>query len=160
LLLVSALAAAPPADAATKKAQKPTAAQRAAAKREAERRQAAELEHQRKALEKAWQPDRGCYEAGTAFTEPRLKTDEPIEIPKQVKGGTLKAALLMYEAQLDKDGHLNALRTLRPLPRESPWPELHAAVVKAVREWKWDKTRMAGKNIPVCFALTLNLDLR
>ena len=164
VLTVSALAAPAPLEAATKKKtvkpKKPTAAQRAAARREAARRQAAELERQRKALEKAWQPDKGCYQAGSAFTEPRLKTDEPIDIPRQARGGNMKAALLMYEANVDRDGHLNSLRTLRPLPKEPPWPELHAAVVQAVRDWRWDKTKVAGKTIPVCFPLTLNLDLR
>jgi hypothetical protein len=146
---------------------RPTAAERAAARRRAEqarreaaRRRAAELERERKALQAAWQADKGCYQSGKAFTEPRLKSDDPIEIPKELRGGSIKAALLMYEANVDKDGHLNSLRTLRPLPHESPWPQLHEAVVKSVREWKWDKTRVAGKTIPVCFPLTLNLDLR
>jgi hypothetical protein len=173
LLFVSA-AAPVPLEAATKKKaparrtvaskkakpKRPTAAQRAAARREAARRRAAELERQRQALAKAWQADKGCYAAGSAFTEPRLRTDEPIDVPKRFRGGSMKAALMMYEAKLDRDGRLNSLRTLRPLPRESPWPELHAAVVEAVREWKWDKTKVAGKTIPVCFPLTLNLDLR
>lgn len=146
---------------------RPTAAERAAARRRAEqarreaaRRRAEELERQRKALEAAWQPDKQCYQSGKVFGEPRLKSDDPIEIPKQLRGGSIKAALFMYEANVDKDGHLRSLRTLRPLPQESPWPQLHEAVVKAVREWKWDKTKVAGKNIPVCFPLTLNLDLR
>jgi hypothetical protein len=169
LLFVSAAAPTVPLEAATKKTaakkktvrpKKPTAAQRAAAKREAERRRAAELERQRKALEKAWHADKGCYQAGSVFGEPRLRTDEPIDIPRKARGGDMKAALLMYEAKLDRDGHLNSLRTLRPLPKEPPWPELHAAVVEAVRDWRWDKTKVAGKNIPVCFPLTLNLDLR
>ena len=158
LLFVSA--AAPVPAATRKKPKKPTAAQRAAARREAARRQAAELERQRQALAKAWQADKGCYEAGSAFGEPRLKTDEPIDVPKRIRGGNMKAALLMYEAKVDKDGHLNSLRTLKPLPKDPPWPELHAAVVEAVREWRWDKTKVAGKTIPVCFPLTLNLDLR
>jgi hypothetical protein len=153
--------------AARKRARRPTAAERAAArrraaeaKREAERRRAAELERQRQALQEAWQPEKNCYQAGKAFTEPRLKTDDPIEIPKEARGGSLKAALLMYEANVDKDGHLHSLRTLRPLPHDPPWPQLHEAVVKAVKEWRWDKTKVAGKTIPVCFGLTLNLDLR
>jgi hypothetical protein len=32
----------------------------------------------------------------------------------------MKAALLMYEAKLDGDGHLNSLRTLRPLGAPGP----------------------------------------
>jgi hypothetical protein len=157
-VLLASVPAPPAAEAATKK--KPTAAQRAAARREAARRQAAELERQRKALARTWQADRGCYAAGSVFGEPRLKDDEPIDIPRQVRGGSMKAALLMYEAKLDKDGHLNSLRTLRPLPKEPPWPVLHAAVVESVRDWRWDRTKVAGKTIPVCFNLTLNLDLR
>jgi hypothetical protein len=146
---------------------RPTAAERAAARRraaearrEAARRRAAELERQRKALQAAWQADKQCYQSGRVFTEPRLKSDDPIEIPKELRGGNVKAALLMYEANVDKDGHLRSLRTLRPVPQERPWPQLHEAVVKSVREWKWDKTKVAGKTIPVCFPLTLNLDLR
>jgi hypothetical protein len=163
-LLVSAVAAPIPAEAATRKRvvkpRKPTAAQRAAARREAARRRAEELERQRKALAKVWQADKGCYQAGSAFGEPRLKDDEPIPIPRQARGGTLKAALLMYEAKVDRNGHLNSLRTLRPLPKDPPWPALHEAVVESVRDWRWDRTKVAGKTIPVCFALTLNLDLR
>ena len=151
----------PPADPLWAAARKrPTAAQRAAerrrqaaAKREAERQQLL-------AMQKAWQPDKGCYQAGSAFTEPRLKTNHPIEVPGNLRGGAMKAALLMYEAQLDPSGGLHSLRTLRPLPTEPPWPALHEAVVKEVRTWKWDRTRMAGKAVPVCFSLTLNLDLR
>ncbi|HET8646103.1 MAG TPA: hypothetical protein VFO85_11475 [Vicinamibacteria bacterium] len=146
---------------------RPTAAQRAAERRrreaerrEAARRRAAEQERQRKALQKAWQADKGCYQSGTVFTEPRLKDDEPIEIPRVAKGGSMKAALLMYEAHVDKDGRLHSLRTLRPVPPEAPWPQLHQAVVTSVKGWKWEKTKVAGKTIPVCFPVTLNLDLR
>lgn len=150
---------------------KPTAAERAAARREAARRRAeekrrreaarrAEEQRQREALQKAWKPEKGCYQAGAAFTEPRLKDDDPIEVPREARGGSLKAALLLYEAQLDKDGQLRSLRTLRPLPKEHPWPLLHEAVVRSLQGWKWDKTRVAGKSVPVCFPVTLNLDLR
>lgn len=153
--------------ASRKRTRRPTAAQRAAerrrreaARREAARRRAAELERQRKALQKAWQDDKGCYQSGTVFTEPRLKDDDPIEVPKDARGGSMKAALLMYEANVDKNGRLHSLRTLRPLPKEPPWPQLHDAVVSSVSGWKWEKTKVAGKTIPVCFPLTLNLDLR
>ena len=126
---------------------------REAARREAERQQ-------REALKKAWQPDKGCYQAGAAFSEPKLQDDDPIIVPRSARGGALKAALLMYEAHVDKSGHLYSLRTLRPLPREHPYPMLHDAVVSALKGWTWDKTKLAGKTIEVCFPLTLNLDLR
>ncbi len=167
-MLLAGAAAWTPVEAARRPARrKPTAAQRAAerrrqeqARRDAARRRAEELERQRKALLTAWQPDKGCYQAGAAFQEPRLKDDVPIEIPKQIRGGNIKAALLMYEANVDTNGHLHSLRTLRPLPKEPPWPALHEAVVSALRGWRWEKTKIAGRTVPVCFGLTLNLDLR
>ena len=144
-----------------KRTRRPTAAQRAAerrkreaARREAARRRAAELERQRKALQQAWQEDKGCYQSGSVFTEPRLKDDEPIDVPRDARGGSMKAALLMYEANVDKNGRLHSLRTMRPLPKEPPWPQLHQAVVSSVTGWKWEKTKVAGKTIPVCFPLT------
>jgi hypothetical protein len=166
-----------PADAAVKKStsvkttRRPTAAQRAAARREAARRKAEEKRRReaqrreeerrrRAALKQAWQADKGCYQSGAAFNEPRLRTHDPIDVPAAARGGSMKAALLLYEAQLDRDGDLYSLRTLRPLPREHPWPLLHEAVVKSLREWKWDRTKVAGQSIPVCFPVALNLDLR
>jgi hypothetical protein len=169
-MLVSAVPPPAPVEAAQRRRvvkKRPTAAQRAAerrrreaARREAARRRAEELERQRKALAAAWQQDKGCYQAGTAFTEPRLKDNEPVEVPRAARGGDLKAALLMYEANLDKDGRLRSLRTLRPLPKDPPWPALHDAAVKSLQAWKWERTKVAGKTIPVCFKVTLNLDLR
>jgi hypothetical protein len=152
-------------------ARKPTAAQRAAARREAARRKAEEkrrreaarieaARRQREALQKAWQADKGCYQSGAAFSEPRLKTHDAIDVPSAARGGSMKAALLLYEAQVDRNGDLYSLRTLRPVPKEHPWPLLHDAVVKSLREWKWDRTKVAGKTIPVCFPVTLNIDLR
>jgi hypothetical protein len=154
-----------------KKPSRPTAAQRAAARREAARRRAEEKRRreaarreaerrQREALARAWQSDKGCYESGTAFQEPRLKSHDEIDVPSAARGSAMKAALLLYEAQLNKDGSLYSLRTLKPLPREHPWPMLHEAVVKSLRQWKWDRTKVAGRTIPVCFPVTLNLDLR
>lgn len=142
------------------RARRPTAAQRAAEKR---RQAAARREAQRReqeGLKKAWQPEKGCYQAGVVFTEPRLRTNHPIAVPAAARGGALKAALLMYEANVDTGGRLNSLRTVRPVPTEPPWPLLHDAVVQSVKTWRWDRTRVAGKYIAVCFPLTLNLDLR
>jgi hypothetical protein len=172
-LAMSSVPVPPDAEAATrrtasKRTSKQTAAQRraaerrkrAAARRAAARRRAAELARQRRALQKVWQPEKGCYQSGSVFTEPGIKDDDPIEVPEDARGGSMKAALLMYEANVDKNGRLHSLRTLRPLPKDPPWPQLHEAVVTSVTGWRWERTKVAGKTIPVCFPLTLNLDLR
>jgi hypothetical protein len=139
---------------------RPTAAQRAAERRRRAAAQREALRRQQEALKKAWQPEKGCYQAGTAFIEPSVRTNHPIEVPPVARGGSLKAALLMYEANVDTGGRLHSLRTLRPVPAEHPWPLLHDAAVKSVKTWKWNRTRVAGKYIAVCFPLTLNIDLR
>ena len=141
-------------------ARKPTAAQRAAEKRRRAAAQREALRRQQEALKKAWQPEKGCYQAGAAFVEPSLKTNHPIEVPPSARGGAMKAALFMYEANVDTRGQLHSLRTVRPVPAEPPWPLLQDAVVKSVKTWRWNRTKVAGKYIAVCFPLTLNVDLR
>jgi len=139
---------------ATSPARKRQERRRREAQRRAEERQRAE------AIRRAWDASKGCHVAGTQFPEPRLLKAGPLEVPERARGGPLKAALLVYEVQLDKDGRVRQLRTLRPLPTEPPWPDLHEAAVQAARQWRYERTRLAGKSVPVCLPVSLNIDLR
>jgi hypothetical protein len=105
-------------------------------------------------------PGRTCYRASSEVPEPPLLKSAEITVPEKAKGGALKSVLLPYEVTVDKSGRISEVKTLGPLPKEPPWPDLHDAAVEALRKYRYAKTLVRGAAAPVCLMVTLNIDLR
>jgi hypothetical protein len=103
---------------------------------------------------------RTCYRAGTEVPEPPLLKTAEIKVSDKARGGSLKAALLVYEVTIDKSGHISEVRTLGERPKEPPWPELHEAAIQALKQYRYAKTIVRRAAAPVCLMVTLNVDLR
>jgi hypothetical protein len=103
---------------------------------------------------------RTCYKAGSEVPEPPLLKSAEIQVPEKARGGALKSVLLVYEATIDKGGHISEVKTLGAPPKEPPWPELHDAAIEALKKYKYARTIVRGAAAPVCLIVSLNIDLR
>jgi TonB family protein len=61
----------------------------------------------------------------------------------------------VLEIMIDTDGNVAEVQVLRSF--DPPWPEGDAAIVDAVRQWKYKPTILDGEAIPVCANITLSI---
>jgi protein TonB len=96
----------------------------------------------------------GPYQAGNGVTNPRLLTHvEPVYTAMALKRKVQGAVLL--EAVVDSNGRPTALRVLHALD-----PELDEQAIIAVRQWRFEPGRLAGKPVDVLVTVQLDFSIR
>jgi len=62
----------------------------------------------------------------------------------------------VLEVIISTDGSVSEVKALQTF--DPPWPEGEAALIDAVRQWKYEPTVLDGKAIPVCTKITLSVE--
>jgi TonB family protein len=61
----------------------------------------------------------------------------------------------VIEVIIDTAGNVSEVKVLQSF--DPPWPEGDAAIVDAIRQWKYEPTVLDGEAIPVCAKITLSI---
>jgi TonB family protein len=62
----------------------------------------------------------------------------------------------VIEVVIDTQGQVAEAKVLQSF--DPPWPEGDAAILDAIRRWKYQPTILDGKAIPVCAKITLTIE--
>jgi hypothetical protein len=95
--------------------------------------------------------------AGGKIREPqRTRYVAPI-YPKQ-PSGTVGSGMWIGEALIDPSGAVRHVWVLAAPEFTPPWPAFSRAIVDSVRRWEYAPTAIAGRAVPVCVTITVNID--
>jgi TonB family protein len=61
----------------------------------------------------------------------------------------------VIEVIIDTGGNVSEAKVLQSF--DPPWPEGDAAIIEAIRQWKYEPTVLEGNVIPVCAKITLTI---
>jgi TonB family protein len=61
----------------------------------------------------------------------------------------------VIEVIIDTSGHVAEAKVLQSF--DPPWPEGDAAIVDAIRKWRYEPTVLDGETVPVCAKITLTI---
>jgi TonB family protein len=61
----------------------------------------------------------------------------------------------VIEVVIDTGGNVSEAKVVQSF--DPPWPEGDAAIVEAIRQWKYEPTVLDGNTIPVCAKITLTV---
>jgi protein TonB len=90
---------------------------------------------------------------GGKIREPRRIVDVPPIYPP-IAIAARKEGVVILEALLDENGHVNGVKVLRSEPL------LDDAAVQAVRRWRYTPTLLNGVPVPVLMTVTVRFSLR
>jgi hypothetical protein len=90
---------------------------------------------------------------GGAIKPPKKLHDVAPVVPYRK---TPASGLPILEAIIAPDGTVSEAKVVRSF--DEPWPEGEAALVEAVKQWKYKPTQMDGSPIPVCIKIMLNVE--
>ncbi len=61
-------------------------------------------------------------------------------------------------AEIDVDGSVTRVRTIRSLKVDPPWPELEDAVPAAIRQWKYEPRCVDGQPVKTELTNSASID--
>jgi protein TonB len=91
------------------------------------------------------------YTVGGNVTRPRLLHRVMPDVEKF--RAARKSGVPIVEAIIGKDGSVLQVRVVRPVD-----PSIDAAMIEAVKQWRFEPARLNGKPVNVYFTLTMNID--
>jgi len=62
------------------------------------------------------------------------------------------------KAEIDVDGSVVNVRTVRPVKTDPPWPELEAAFLATIRQWKYEPVCVDGQPVKTELTMAVNID--
>ncbi len=74
--------------------------------------------------------------------------------PRWPDRGTRVSGRPEIELVVGEDGSVNEARIVRS-SFEPPWPEAEAAVISAIKQWKYEPAVFDGKPVPVCLTVVV-----
>jgi protein TonB len=99
--------------------------------------------------------DREISRVGGSVTKPVLVQRVPLDYAALNQRKVRKAGVVIVEAVIDEKGSVQNVRTLKALD-----PEIDAAVLANMRQWKFKPGTIAGKPVPVYYTLTANIEVQ
>lgn len=81
--------------------------------------------------------------------------------PRRVRGGApelppvleTRSGAPVLEAVVDEEGRVEEIHFIQGF--RPPWPEGEAAIGDALRQWRYEPSRLKGKPVPVCITVTI-----
>jgi TonB family protein len=84
---------------------------------------------------------------------PKILHQEPPAFPPR-KTATRGTPVL--EVIIDMEGNVAEATMVQSV--EPPWPEGEAALLAAVKHWKYEPSKLDGNLIPICMKITLSIE--
>ncbi len=72
--------------------------------------------------------------------------------------GTVASGVWIGEALIGPDGRVRNVSVLRDLRLEPALPQFSNAISDAIRQWRYRPATVAGKAVPVCMTVTVNIN--
>lgn len=101
------------------------------------------------------EPAREVFRVGGSVTRPVVVDRVPLDLAALGQNRNRKAGVVIVETVIDEKGSVQSVRTLKGLD-----PEIDAAVLANVRQWKFKPGTIAGKPVPVYYTLTANIEVQ
>ncbi len=95
------------------------------------------------------------YRIGGEVTRPEVIHKVPLDFSALANTEIRLAGINVTEAVIDEKGNVQNVRTLK-----GSHPEVDAAVIANVRQWKFNPATLNGKPVPVYYTVTVNVDVR
>ena len=96
--------------------------------------------------------------ATTTPKAPRKLRGRPLDLSDA--GGRRGSGIWMGEALIGADGRVQKVWTRRSPAWEPAWPEFDDLVAANIRSWVYRPSVVDGSPVPVCLAMTVNIDWR
>jgi protein TonB len=90
---------------------------------------------------------------GGTIKSPKILHQEPPAFPPR-KTATRGTPVL--EVIIDMEGNVAEATMVQSV--EPPWPEGEAALLAAVKHWKYEPSKLDGNLIPICMKITLSIE--
>jgi protein TonB len=91
--------------------------------------------------------------AGVDVAPPRKRHDVSPVYPPIAASARIEGTVVL-EAVIDREGNVSNLRVVKSIPL------LDNAALEAVRQWKYEPTRLNGRPVPVVMTVTLSFVLK
>jgi hypothetical protein len=90
---------------------------------------------------------------------PRKTRSVAPNYPRLPKGTTVRIARAWSgDVLIDTTGHVVRVWTIREVAFTPPFPAFNDAIVDAIRQWKFEPYLLAAKPVPVCMAVSMNIN--
>ena len=94
---------------------------------------------------------------GGKIRPPKKLHDAAPKYP-QLPPGTTARGVWAGEALIDTKGNVVRVWPIREVEMTPPFPAFNKAIVDAIRQRRFEPVRVDGKAVPVCMAITVNIN--
>jgi hypothetical protein len=95
-----------------------------------------------------------------ASAQPRKVRHVSPRFPTRRTPTRFSSAMWVGVAEIDVDGSVSRVRTVRPIKADPPWPEFEDAFPAAIRQWKYQPRCVDGQPVKVELRVVGNIDFR
>jgi hypothetical protein len=97
-------------------------------------------------------------ERGVGASEPRALRHAMPRFPKLGPRTRVMTTTWVGVAEIDLDGSVTRVRTIRRLKLDPPWPEFEDAFPAAIRQWKYEPRCVDGQPVKTKLTISANID--
>jgi len=96
---------------------------------------------------------------GTRTGRPKKLRNVVPDYPERPKGTTVRVGgAWVGEVLIDANGKVAHVWTTRELKFTPPFPSFNQAIVDAIRQWEFEPLRVDKRPVPVCMAVSININ--